>query len=74
MSAAAPEIPEMLKNQLVVGGRMIIPVGVDPHIQKLLRVTRGENGHFEIENLGDVGFVPLIGNHDWEGTKSAENT
>ncbi len=70
VSAAAPEVPEILKNQMVVGGRMVIPVGVNPNIQQLLRVTLVKKNQFEIENLGDVGFVPLIGHHGWEETQS----
>ncbi len=70
VSAAAPEVPESLKNQLVVGGRMVIPVGTNPDIQQLLRVTRVKEKQFEVENLGDVGFVPLIGQQGWEETQS----
>jgi len=40
VAAGGPIIPESLKHQLKIGGRLVIPVGADPHIQELVRVTR----------------------------------
>jgi protein-L-isoaspartate(D-aspartate) O-methyltransferase len=54
--------------QLEVGGRMVIPIGNDQKSQVLVRVTRNEKG-FETENFGPCAFVPLIGNHGWDGKK-----
>ncbi|MDA0961349.1 MAG: protein-L-isoaspartate(D-aspartate) O-methyltransferase, partial [Proteobacteria bacterium] len=67
VSAAAPFVPEALKNQLAVGGRLVVPVGTDPRAQELVRVTRREGGRFDREDLADVRFVPLIGDQGWEG-------
>ncbi len=67
VSAAAPFVPEALKNQLAVGGRLVVPVGRDPRAQELVRVTRREGGRFDREDLADVRFVPLIGDQGWEG-------
>jgi protein-L-isoaspartate(D-aspartate) O-methyltransferase len=57
--AAAPlEIPEMLLQQMAVGGVMVIPVGKNGS-QLLQRVTRTESG-YEVEKLEPVVFVPFL--------------
>ena len=58
VTAAAPQLPEKLLQQLAPGGRMVIPVG-PTGCQDLLLVTR-KNDHFEQVSLGAVSFVPLI--------------
>jgi len=58
VTAAPPKIPEPLKQQLEVGGRLIIPVG--KHFQSLLRVTRTKDG-FREESVIPVRFVPMTG-------------
>ncbi len=61
VSAAAAEVPEALRRQLAIGGRMIVPVEESIAGQALQRITRrGEEG-FEVETLAKVQFVPLIG-------------
>lgn len=60
VTAAAPELPAKLLEQLGPGGRMVIPVG-PPGRQELTRVIRN-NDHFEQELLGLVSFVPLVHN------------
>jgi protein-L-isoaspartate(D-aspartate) O-methyltransferase len=63
VTAGSPEIPASLKEQLVEGGRLVIPVGSRGY-QELFRVTRrGET--FPVENLGGCVFVPLIGVQGW---------
>jgi protein-L-isoaspartate(D-aspartate) O-methyltransferase len=58
--AAAPlSIPEALLEQLALGGRLIVPVGVEGG-QQLLRITQREQG-VERRVLGAVSFVPLVG-------------
>ena len=57
--AAAPEkIPEALKDQLAVGGRMIIPIGHSGK-QNLLSVVRNKTGFVE-KYLDPVSFVPML--------------
>lgn len=56
-TAAAPELPEALRGQLAVGGRLIIPVGEDT--QELRLIIRNDDG-FTDEVLELVKFVPLV--------------
>ena len=65
VTAGGPEVPESLKEQLKIGGRLVIPVGTDPRAQELVRVTRVSHGIFKTEDLADVRFVPLIGKEGW---------
>ena len=58
VAAAAPQVPESLKQQLIVGGKMVLPVG--RYRQELLLVIRKNDG-FEVEAKMGVVFVPLIG-------------
>ncbi|TRX00692.1 protein-L-isoaspartate(D-aspartate) O-methyltransferase [Candidatus Methylobacter oryzae] len=58
VAAAPPEIPEMLLEQMAVGGVMVIPIGKGSS-QRLQRVTRTENG-YEVEKLEPVVFVPFL--------------
>ncbi len=64
VTAGAPRVPESLLKQLVIGGRMVIPVG-SRWTQELLKVTKGEKQN-TIENLGGCRFVPLIGEDAWD--------
>lgn len=66
ISAGAPDVPEALKKQLKIGGRMVIPVGALATAQELIRITRTGADEFEREDLADVRFVPLIGEEGWQ--------
>lgn len=66
VSAGAPSIPESLKHQLAIGGRMVVPVGTHKNVQELVRITRRDQEQFDLEKLADVRFVPLIGEQGWE--------
>ena len=65
VAAGGPEIPESLKEQLKIGGRLVIPVGRDPRVQELVRVTRISENRYDREDLADVRFVPLTGEEGW---------
>jgi protein-L-isoaspartate(D-aspartate) O-methyltransferase len=65
VAAGGPEVPRALREQLEVGGRLVIPVGIDGAGQKLLLVRRTAAGAFEEEDCGAVAFVPLIGEQGW---------
>ena len=58
VTAAAPRVPEPLKEQLQEGGRLIIPIGDDS--QNLLLVTR-RGDRFEEQRVLPVRFVPMTG-------------
>jgi protein-L-isoaspartate(D-aspartate) O-methyltransferase len=61
VAAVGPAVPEALKHQLRIGGRMVIPVGTDTRVQELVRVTRLSETEFRTEEIADVRFVPLVG-------------
>ncbi|HEY0705862.1 MAG TPA: protein-L-isoaspartate(D-aspartate) O-methyltransferase [Polyangia bacterium] len=65
VAAGGPVVPEALKQQLAVGGRLVIPVGPEESSQQLLRVTRVGHDEFREEAIADVRFVPLIGQQGW---------
>ena len=69
VTAGAPHVPETLRQQLKIGGRLIIPVGKSHSYQQLLRITRVSEDDFESEKLLPVRFVPLVGEEGW----SSEN-
>jgi protein-L-isoaspartate(D-aspartate) O-methyltransferase len=62
--AAAPRIPQPLVDQLVPGGRLIIPVGDDDG-QHLVRVTLEMDGDLTEESVDSARFVPLTGEEGW---------
>lgn len=63
VTAAAPDVPEPLLQQLAEGGRLVIPVG-DLEMQNVRIVTR-LNNHFTSEEAAGFKFVPLIGKKGW---------
>jgi len=63
VTAAAPEVPKPLIEQLKLGGILLIPVGRTYLFQNLTRITKDINGKIKKENLGGVAFVPLTGQH-----------
>ncbi|MDB5395875.1 MAG: protein-L-isoaspartate O-methyltransferase [Rhodospirillales bacterium] len=65
VSAGGPEAPPALKQQLAIGGRLIIPVAEDERGQTLLKLTRKNEDDYETVDLGAVMFVPLIGEQGW---------
>jgi protein-L-isoaspartate(D-aspartate) O-methyltransferase len=65
VAASGPSIPDTLKQQLSVGGRLVMPVGKDRSQQHLVVVTRNREDSFEVEHHVGVAFVPLIGEAGW---------
>jgi protein-L-isoaspartate(D-aspartate) O-methyltransferase len=65
VAAGGPGIPESLKAQLKIGGALVIPVGSDPRVQELVRVTRVAQDDYRTEDIADVHFVPLVGEEGW---------
>jgi protein-L-isoaspartate(D-aspartate) O-methyltransferase len=66
VAAGGPEIPHSLKQQLIIGGRLVMPVGSSERSQNLICLTREDEIDFRRANLGAVAFVPLIGEEGWE--------
>ncbi len=62
VTAAAPDVPKPLIEQLKNGGIMLIPVGSVHLFQSLIKVTKID-GKISKENLGGVAFVPLTGRY-----------
>jgi len=65
VAAGGPAVPQTLKEQLDIGGRLVMPVGDSQREQRLMQVTRTAATQFEEADLGGVMFVPLIGEHGW---------
>ena len=64
VAAAAPRVPEALKNQLAERGLLIIPVG-GPRFQVLETWWRSMEGRWEKQEHGECRFVPLVGHDAW---------
>jgi protein-L-isoaspartate(D-aspartate) O-methyltransferase len=65
ITAATPEVPKPLIDQLAAGGSLVAPVG-GQDLQELVAI-RKTHGSITREYHGGVRFVPLIGQHGWDG-------
>ncbi|HEV7855587.1 MAG TPA: methyltransferase domain-containing protein, partial [Herminiimonas sp.] len=65
VSAGSPDVPSCLKEQLAVGGRLVIPVGLAHNRQTLVRIIRRNDTEFDQAVISAVNFVPLVGRHGW---------
>ena len=61
VTCGAPYIPDELKNQLKIGGRLVIPVG-EGEIQQMKLIERLGEENFKETNFGDFKFVPMLKN------------
>ncbi len=59
ITAAAPEIPMALAQQLKPGGKMVLPLG-KPGLQYMTQITKDEEGHLHTEQHGSFVFVPML--------------
>lgn len=64
VTAGAPHVPEPLKEQLKIGGVLVIPVGEDKQIMH--HITRLGENEYHTEELGDFAFVPMLENRNWK--------
>lgn len=64
VTAGSPSVPKSLKEQLTINGRLVIPVG-NKKSQLLKVVTRIDENNFEVEDIPEFAFVPLIGREGW---------
>ncbi|MBC7973755.1 MAG: protein-L-isoaspartate(D-aspartate) O-methyltransferase [Myxococcales bacterium] len=60
VTAAPPEIPQPLLDQLAIGGRLVVPVGEEGEVQTLHRIRRTGPETLDEEDLGPVQFVPFL--------------
>lgn len=63
VTAAVPDVPPPLLEQLKPGGRMVVPVGRPYGHQILTVANKDEQGTVTVEELLPVAFVPLTGDH-----------
>lgn len=61
VTCGAPFVPNDLKSQLKVGGRMVIPVG-EGEVQQMKLIQRLNEDDFKETNFGDFRFVPMLKN------------
>ena len=59
ITAAAPYIPPRLLDQLKMNGKMVLPLD-DEGLQKMVRITKHEDGSFEEENFSNFSFVTML--------------
>jgi len=64
-AAGGPDVPAAWREQLAVGGRIVMPVGEERERQRLIKITRVSETQFDEVYLGEVRFVPLIGAAGW---------
>jgi protein-L-isoaspartate(D-aspartate) O-methyltransferase len=64
-AASGSHVPPPLIAQLAPGGRLVMPIGNPNWVQKLVRVIKQEDGILQQSDLGEVRFVPLIGEEGW---------
>jgi protein-L-isoaspartate(D-aspartate) O-methyltransferase len=67
VAASAPRPPPALLAQLAIGGRLVLPTGSE-HGQHLVRIVRCADERYEEQDLGEVRFVPLVGEQGWPAT------
>lgn len=68
VTAAAPDVPEPLLDQLTEGGRLVVPVGARE--TQVIRVVERRGARFVTTDLQGACFVPLIGRHGWQRGES----
>ena len=65
VTAGAPFVPEALKQQLVIGGLMVIPVG-DTDNQIMTSIKRVDDDNYVETDHGDFVFVPMLDKRSWD--------
>ncbi|MBI5556361.1 MAG: protein-L-isoaspartate(D-aspartate) O-methyltransferase [Deltaproteobacteria bacterium] len=69
VTASAPHVPPVLKEQLKPGGRLVIPVGLTAMPQELLMLEKNDKGEIRTRHVLSVSFVPLTGNGGNDDTR-----
>jgi protein-L-isoaspartate(D-aspartate) O-methyltransferase len=73
-AAGGPSVPQAFRDQLAIGGRIVMPIGDQPRSQHLVKITRLGEAEFREEDLGPVCFVPLVGEQGWDETGAERPT
>lgn len=60
LTAAAPEVPPRLLEQLSIGGIMVMPLGERGEYQRMMRITKNEDGDIVEESFDHFSFVPML--------------
>ena len=66
VTAASPDVPAPLIEQLKEGGCLVLPMGGRRFNQSLVAIRKSKNGKLKQKKLGGVAFVPLVGKYGWE--------
>jgi protein-L-isoaspartate(D-aspartate) O-methyltransferase len=74
VTAAAPNIPQPLIDQLRVGARLVIPVGFPHSYQELMVVEKMADDEIKAQTILGVSFVPLTGDYGTENTTPPRST
>ena len=64
VTAAAPNVPQSLLQQLDEGARLVLPVG--QRFTQVLQVWQRQGSKYTHETISAVAFVPLIGTEGWD--------
>ena len=64
VTAAAPEVPDPLLDQLAANGRLVIPVGARSH--QMLQLIEKKGDEYHTQDICGCRFVPLLGKYGWE--------
>ena len=59
ITAGATKVPQVLLDQLKVGGYMVLPIGDDQY-QTMIRITKTSDSEYESEEFGKYSFVPFL--------------
>ena len=70
-AAGGPHVPQALRAQLAPGGRLVMPVGSSRSHQRLVKIVRRGEHDYDEHGLGEVRFVPLVGDDGWPEPGSA---
>lgn len=65
VTASGPIVPQELRDQLAIGGRLVMPIGDDFASQNLVLVERRGPTEYAETNICPVRFVPLVGARGW---------
>ncbi|MBC8747503.1 protein-L-isoaspartate(D-aspartate) O-methyltransferase [Paraburkholderia podalyriae] len=64
-AAGGPHVPQALRAQLALGGRLVMPVGSSLSRQRLVKIVRRGEHDYDEHAFAEVRFVPLVGDDGW---------